>query len=206
MKQARGFTLLEVLLATLLLASAIAVTAASVRGMSRAQARGEALLAESIERNAVLSLLRARIAAALPIDFVRGDGTRVKFMGTASRMEFVTEMPAYTTLGGPMRQVIERQAAPRGQRLCIAHGPRARAGLACVAGEQTTLVDAVSDAQFRYRDRTDAGAPGPWLQEWTRTDRLPQTVEVRLTAQAGQRPWATLQVHIPLAMASAQSE
>ena len=63
MNRARGFTLLEVLLTTLLLASAIAVTAASIQGISRAQARSEALLQESIARNAVANLLRVQATA-----------------------------------------------------------------------------------------------------------------------------------------------
>ena len=59
-----GFTLIEVLLATLLLASAIAVTAASVQGIARARERSEAALAQSSARNAVQAYLRARISAA----------------------------------------------------------------------------------------------------------------------------------------------
>ena len=53
----RGFTLLELLLATLLLASAIAVTAASVRGMrltsriSRSAPPSPAMLAWADKRN-----------------------------------------------------------------------------------------------------------------------------------------------------------
>lgn len=199
MRRMRGFTLLEVLLATLLLASAIAVTAASVQGMSRAQARGEALLAENTERNAVLRLLRARIAAALPARFDRGDGTRVMFIGSATRMEFVTEMPAYATFGGPMRQLIERQAGTRGHLLCIAHGPRAGTTLRCAPGAQTTLADGLAGAEFRYRGRDDGGLPGAWQQEWTQPERLPEWIQVRLASTAGQREWPLLEVRLPLA-------
>lgn len=200
MKNSRGFTLLEVLLATLLLASAIAVTAASVQGMSRAQARSEALLQESIERNAVANLLRARIGSALASKFNPGDGSQAMFIGTANRMEFITQMPPYFTLAGPMRQVIERQYVGGRQGICVATGSRETTGLACQASEQTTLVAGLAAVEFRYRGRGDDGRPGQWMPEWKRTDILPEWVEVRMTSTNGGREWPWVDVRIPLAV------
>ncbi|WP_158601770.1 prepilin-type N-terminal cleavage/methylation domain-containing protein [Solilutibacter pythonis] len=194
-----GFTLLEVLLATLLLASAIAVTAASVRGMARAGARSETKLAENGERNAVLGLLRARIAAAMAVKFDLGDGGETVFVGGPARMEFVTDLPPYTTLAGPMRQVIEAQPVAAGQLLCVANGPRQISGLRCQPGAQTTLVDGLAQAGFRYRGRDEDGRPGPWLDEWKRPEILPEWVEVKLTARPGQHEWPLLRVRLPLA-------
>lgn len=196
----RGFTLLELLLATLLLASAIAVTAASVRGMSRAQARSEAVLEAGMTRNAVAGLLRGRIGAAMAVKFDPGDGSEAMFLGNASRMEFVTEMPPYPTLSGPMRQVIEVQSAGAGQLVCVATGPRDVPGLACQPGERTTLVADLARAEFRYRGRDEDGRPGAWLPEWKRSDILPEWIEVRLTARPGQPAWPVLDIRIPLAV------
>lgn len=199
MRHARGFSLLEVLLATLLLASAIAVTAASVRGMARAQARGEALQAASAARNAVADLLRARIASAMPVRFDAGDGRPVMFSGTPTHMEFIADMPPYPTFSGPMRQRLEVQPDAGGTRLCIAHASIDAPALACPPGERTTLARALGAATFRYRGRDAEGRPAPWQAEWTTAERLPEWVEVRITPAAGQPAWPLLQVHLPLA-------
>lgn len=199
MKHAAGFTLLEVLLATLLLASAIMVTAASIRGMERAQQRGASLLAESGQRGAVAHVLRARIAAAMPLPFDPDDPERVIFVGTAERMEFTTHLPPYPTVSGPMRQLIEVQSGDGGQRICIANGDR-RAGIPrCTADEQTTLVEGVGQIGFRYRGRDNQGHPGPWEPVWEQRERLPEWVEVRLQAPAGERAWPVMHIHVPLA-------
>lgn len=200
MNRERGFTLLEVLLATLLLASAIAVTAASIQGISRAQARSDVLLQESIARNAVANLLRARLGSALAVKFDPGDGSQAMFVGTEKRIEFIADLPAYFTMAGPMRQVIESQAVGSQHRICVVNGPRDVSGLACQAGQQTTLVSGLASVEFRYRGRTDDGQPGPWLSEWKRTEVLPEWVRVQLSAPAGESPWPQVDVRVPLAV------
>lgn len=201
MKLQRGFTLIEVLLATLLLASAIAVTAASVRGIARAQQRSEAALAESSLRNAVQSWLRARIAKAMPIAFDDASAGRVLFVGGRERMEFITELPPYPTLAGPVRQAIEAQpAGDSGYLLCVSQALPDAATPLCSADEQTTLVRGLSRVGFRYRGRDEAGRAGPWLPEWKRRDILPEWVEVQMEAPSGTPAWPRLVVRIPVAI------
>lgn len=199
MKHARGFTLLEVLLATMLLASAITVTAASVRGMSRAQARSEAMLQQASERNAVAGLLRARLSAAMAVKFDSGDGREVMFVGDPTRLEFITEMPPYPTLSGPMRQVIEIQPSAHGRLICITQARRDQRGLRCEAGEMTTMIDGLSRAEFRYRGREEDGRPGPWLPQWERNERLPEWVQVQLIAGTVEPAWPVIDIRLPLA-------
>ena len=201
MRRQRGFTLIEVLLATLLLASAIAVTAASVRGIARAQQRSEAALAESSARNGVQAWLRARIGATLPVAFVDASQGRVLFIGRRDRMEFVTELPPYPTLTGPVRQVIEAQSAgASGYLICVSQALPDAATPVCSADEQSTLVRGLSRVEFRYRGRNEAGAAGPWLPEWKRGDILPEWVEVRMGSPADAPAWPQLVVHIPVAI------
>lgn len=201
MNRQRGFTLIELLLATLLLASAIAVTAASVRGIARAQQRSEAALAESSARNAVQGWLRARIAAAMPVAFDDASLGRVLFVGGPERMVFVTELPPYPTLTGPVRQVIEAQpAGGTGYLLCVNQVLPDAASPVCAANEQSTLVRGLSRVAFRYRGRDEAGRAGPWLSEWKRRDILPEWVEVQMQAPTGAPAWPQLVVRIPVAI------
>ncbi len=201
MNRQRGFTLIELLLATLLLACAIAVTAASVRGIARAQQRSEAALAESSARNAVQAWLRARISKTMPVAFEDASVGRVLFVGGRERMEFVTELPPYPTLTGPVRQLIEVQpAGGNGYLLCVSQAMPTAAMPVCTADAQSTLVGGLSRVEFRYRGRDEAGRAGPWLPEWKRRDVLPEWVEVRMDAPAGVPAWPQLVVRIPVAI------
>ena len=66
MKQrAAGFTLVEVMLATVLLAGGLALAFASVRSAMAVSQRGEQIAAESERMRAVESLLRRQLAGAL---------------------------------------------------------------------------------------------------------------------------------------------
>ncbi|KDE91782.1 hypothetical protein DF40_016635, partial [Stenotrophomonas maltophilia M30] len=64
-RRAAGFTLVEVMLATVLLAGGLALAFASVRSAMAVSQRGEQIAAESERMRAVESLLRRQLAGAL---------------------------------------------------------------------------------------------------------------------------------------------
>ena len=61
-----GFTLLEVLVATALLAAGLVLAFASVRSVQAVSARGEAMVAANEQMRGVLDVLRARLQSAQP--------------------------------------------------------------------------------------------------------------------------------------------
>lgn len=65
----RGFTLIEVLLATVLLATGLALAFATLRASTATVERGEALAQRSERMRAVEGFLRRRLASAQPIGF-----------------------------------------------------------------------------------------------------------------------------------------
>lgn len=202
MKRSAGFTLIEVLLATVLLASGLALAFATLRAATATAQRGEALAQRSERMRAVEGFLRHRIAGTRPIGFGldETDGVPLRFIGEPDRLRFVADLPDYLGRGGPHLHDLTVVEGDDGLQLRVAFS-------LVLAGETfeeadprppELLADRLQSARFRYRTLTDEGALGEWLERWDTADRLPLQVEVTLQDRDG-RPWPPLVVALPLA-------
>ena len=100
---ASGFTLIEVLLATMLLAAALTLAFATLRAAGATAQRGEAMAARNERIRAVSEFLRRRIGGAQGIvfDLDQASGASRRFGGEMERMRFVSDLPDYLGRGGP---------------------------------------------------------------------------------------------------------
>lgn len=205
MSQARrrpaGFTLIEVLLATMLLAAGLALAFATVRAAGATVQRGEAMAARNERIRAVSEFLRRRIGGAQGIVFGldEASGASLRFAGEPQRMRFVADLPDYLGRGGPHLHEIgvardgEAQALQVDFRMVLA-------GEAIVdtnARPPEPLADGLRGVEFAYRTLGKRGVPGPWLYQWAHPDALPLQVRVRIADAQG--AWPDLVVSLPLA-------
>lgn len=205
MSQARrrpaGFTLIEVLLATMLLAAGLALAFATVRAAAATVQRGEAMAARNERIRAVSEFLRRRIGGAQGIVFGldEASGASLRFAGEPQRMRFVADLPDYLGRGGPHLHEIgvardgEAQALQVDFRMVLA-------GEAIVdtnARPPEPLADGLRGVEFAYRTLGKRGVPGPWLYQWAHPDALPLQVRVRIADAQG--AWPELVVSLPLA-------
>jgi general secretion pathway protein J len=204
--RSHGFTLIEVLLATALLAAALALGFATLSAATATVNRSETLARDNERMRAVANFLRTRIASARAIGFATDpdSGTPIRFIGSPDRMRFVADLPDYLGRGGPYLHDIS------------ATGERGRAGLQVVfrqvqnataidesgAGKPEVLADGLANVQFRYRALDDQGVLGEWQDQWNASDRLPLQVSVRI-AQAGGASWPELVIALPAASGGA---
>lgn len=186
----RGFTLIEVLLATVLLVGGLAIAFATVRSAMNIAQRGERVAAQNERMRAVEGFLRRRLSMALPTPAEPPDPTRepLYFQGEAQRMLFVSELPGYLGRGGPY--VHELQGRGRGDTQAL------ELGLTLVQnGERIAeipprppevLADGLREVSFRYRGvDVRTGQLGEWQDRWDDTRRLPNLVEIRIAPQQG---------------------
>lgn len=197
-----GFTLIEVLLATVLLAAGLALAFASLRAATGTTQRGEALAERSERMRAVEGFLRRRISGARPIIFAvdAGSGVQSRFSGDATGMRFVADLPDYLGRGGPYLHELAVERAGNGVALTVA--------LTLVqAGEvrpetpprpPEALADGMQGVRFRYRGLTPENTVGDWQDRWEDVERLPLQVEVLLRDAQG-RDWPRMVVALPLA-------
>ena len=199
----RGFTLVEVLIATTLLAAGLALAFATVRAATATAQRGEQLSQHSERMRAVEGFLRRRIVSALPIGFetLPDTGEQLRFTGEATRMRFVADLPDYLGRGGPhlhdvqvlgngdgLRLAVSFTMVAAGQTLPVAGGPR----------PPDTLADDLSEVRFRYRGLDEQNQLGEWQDEWEAPATLPLQVSIDIVDADG-RQWPPLVVALPQA-------
>lgn len=198
----RGFTLIEILLATVLLAAGLALAFTTLRAANGTAMRGEGIAERSERMRAVEGFLRRRIAGARPIAFGSDPdtGTQLRFSGDEAHMRFVADLPDYLGRGGPTLHELIVDEADGGVRL--------RVRLAMVQGgapveerpprEPELLVDGMREIRFRYRMLDEQNRPGEWQDRWERSEGMPLQVQVLLQDGQG-RDWPPLVVALPLA-------
>lgn len=201
-KRVRGFTLVEILLATALLAAGLGLAFATLRAAGATAERGEALAQRNEHMRAVLGFLRARIASARPVafDIDADSGLARRFAGSEREMAFVADLPDYLGRGGPHlhRLRVERDG----------NGVRLLAGFEMVQGgrvieqreplEPEVLAEGLRAVHFEYRGLDDRQQPGPWQSRWQVAEALPLQVRISITGANGDA-WPPLLVALPLA-------
>lgn len=205
-----GFTLMEVLLATLLLATGMVVAFAAVRSASAIGSRGEQIARANEQMRAVQGLLRRQLGSAVTLPFVDGDvdhaegAAPVRFEGAPDRMRFVADLPAYLGRGGPyLHELKVREEGGRAQ--LVVGLTLLQAGVLLPeqpARAPELLVDDVKSVVFRYRGVDyPSGELQGWVPQWAASERLPLLVSIEITPQHG-AAWPPLVVALPqMAMA-----
>lgn len=197
-RRAAGFTLVEVMLATVLLAGGLALAFASVRSAMAVSQRGEQIAAESERMRAVESLLRRQLAGALRTPLEAPDPTRepIFFQGEEQRMLFAADLPGYLGHGGPYLHALQVDGRGGQQRLLLdlvllQEGERIAEN---PPRPPEVLVDNLKSVQLRYRGiDASTGQVTDWLPRWDDTSRLPMLVEIQIVPSRG-APWPPLVV------------
>ena len=200
-RRSSGFTLIEVLLATVLLASGLALGFATVRAAGASAQRGEAIAERNERIRAVSEFLRRRIGGmqGLVFELDPQSGESRRFAGEAESMRFVADLPDYLGRGGPHLHALGVARDGNGFALQVdfrmvlagetIEGSRAR--------PPEPLADGLRSVEFAYRGPGKDGKPAPWLYEWEHPEALPAQVRVRIVDAQG--AWPDLVVAPPAA-------
>ncbi|WP_313929283.1 MULTISPECIES: prepilin-type N-terminal cleavage/methylation domain-containing protein [Pseudoxanthomonas] len=194
----RGFTLIEVLVALVLMAAGLALAFATLRSSTAVVTRGEDMAQASERMRAVHGYLRARLASAQPIVFATDRSTlrQARFIGTPQRMRFVADLPDYLGYGGPYLHDLVMDDAGRLQVAFSVARPDASLediDLAARGLRAERLADGLKAVRFRYRGLDADNRLGPWQDRWETSDMLPLQVKVEMEAVRGGR-WPDLVV------------
>lgn len=203
-RRQRGFTLVEVLLATVLLAAGLTLAFATILAATRTADRGERMAEHSERIRAVEGFLRNRLAGARPIAFGFDQSTAMplRFIGEPDRMRFVADLPDYLGRGGPYLHDIAIEDDGDDRRRLTLDLSVVQANQVYAEREKRppeVLVDDLGEVRFRYRSLDADGGLGPWRDRWEQTEQLPLLVEVSLHDADG-APWPPVVVRLPLAL------
>ena len=203
----RGFTLIEVLLATALLASGLALGFATLRAATATVDRGEAMAERTERMRAVEGFLRRRLAGAQMISFAQDTGTggALRFVGEADRIRFVADLPSYLGRGGPHLHDIAVHGRGDDAALAVSFGM-------VLAGETIEedqprppepLVEGLTGLRILYRGIDQEGALTEWMDAWEAYESLPLQVSIEIESDDG-GAWPPMVVALPQAGTAAQ--
>jgi len=201
--RAGGFTLIEVLLATALLAAALALGFAVLSAATKTVNHGELLAQRNTQMRAVSTFLRSRIASARAIAFALDPqaNTPQVFEGEPDRMRFVADLPDYLGRGGPYLHDLSITDDQRGGKSLVVAFSQVQNSTQIdetAPRKPEPLAVRLKDASFRYRALDETGALGDWDEHWKTGDRLPLQVSIRVAPAEG-AAWPEIIIALPSA-------
>jgi general secretion pathway protein J len=209
---ARGFTLIEIILATVLLAMGLAIAFASLHSANASVQGAEASAARNEHLRAVQTLLYRYLQSAQPLILDRDETTQqVSYLqGKSDQVRFVAPMPGYMSRGGPY--VVTLKIAPS----TTGHGTALQFAYAMLVDEQgleadskkppEELLDGIAEGRFEYRGLDQNGRIGDWQGEWSRASQLPIQIRLVLRFSDASRPWPPFMTALPLGFAQARAD
>ena len=203
-----GFTLLEVLLATGLLALALTLAFGAIRAAVGSVRSGEALIDRTDEVRITQEFLRRQFSHAMPLAFeqMEDNGERKLFEADAEAVRFVAPMPGYLSRGGPHVQWLQVERGRDGYALLFDHaqlnGYDPDQPKPDDARPPVVLMEGLADARFEFRALDDNGDLGDWSDAWDDPQLMPLMVRLSVEFEDGDaRQWPTFEV--PLRLSSA---
>lgn len=187
-----GFTLLELLVALVLLSLVSLTLAGGIRFGTRAWEAGARRGADALDMKLAQGVIRGFLGQAIPVALPETElgRLRVAFEGRPDRVSFVATVPA--EVGGGLKAftlgVGSGRALVLSRRGFDPQGPSFGGG----DEERSVLLEGVSDASFAYFGSTSPGSPPEWLPDWPVADALPRLVRISLDVAPGPVPWPDL--------------
>lgn len=199
---ARGFTLIEVVLATALLAAGLALAYATL-GAATGSVHGAERAIERTDRvRAVQGFLRRQIQAARPAPFDRDpdSGQPIAFRGERDGIEFVSAMPGHLARGGMHWQQL--RLVPDAGALRLEFDHRLVLGGVLVdegdARPPEVLMRGIERAEFQFRLLDQDARLGDWVSHHDLPPgQLPVMVALRVEFADAQR-WPALEIALQM--------
>lgn len=185
-RSASGFTLLEVMLAIVLLALLLAGTWGAIRTAVHAMHSGEAAIDRINRLRVAQEFVRHQISRILPLSFGQDESTNTNFVfeGKSDYMRFVAPMPGYLSKGGPYVQTLRFEGSRNGGKALLftdamlngfdLEQPKS------AHMEPAVLLDQIQEGRFEYRTLDDQGELGDWTDEWEDPSLTPVMVRIHV--------------------------
>lgn len=200
-RRSAGFTLLEVMLAILLLALLLAGTYGAIRTAVRAMHSGEAAIDRTNRLRVAQEFLRRQVSRIMPLSFGTDESTNtnIVFEGDGKTMRFVAPMPGYLSKGGAYVQTLEFAGNRNGGRQLLFSNEMLNGFDAEEKSdrEPAILLDQIADGHFEYRTLDENGELTDWLDEWEDPSVTPVMVRVVVSMRPEARV-AFPEMEIPL--------
>ena len=194
-----GFTLLEMLIVTGLLALLVMLGLSLMRTTASASTKSEAVAQHNEQLRSVQAFIRRQITGALPIayEFDASNGEATFFSGDRNKLQFVANMPGYLSYGGAYLQTFELKRGGENYQLEFQFQQITTEGLLKAERKPEILLDGIKTGEFSFRALDEQSKPGSWKNSWNIATQIP--LQTRLKIE-----FADKKMHWPLLVASSK--
>ena len=200
-RQPAGFTLIEVLIGTTVLAILMTLLTSALFTMTRSARAGEARMEELDSVQLVHAFLRRQLQNAFPLTEREDGDNRALFAGHADRLRFVGHLPIAE--GGGL-QFLEIAAANGALEMRYRDAwPDTPFTSPDAEWRSRTLLPGVERTRWRYFGAADDQSLPRWTDEWVRHERLPELIRVELQHEDRSVTILAVEVRVPTAVAQA---
>jgi len=190
----RGFTLLEMLVVTGLMALLVLLGLNLMRSTASSATKSEATAERNENLRSVQSFVRRQITGALPIayEFDATNGEATYFSGERDKLQLVANMPGYLSYGGAYLQTFELKRSGENYRLEFQFQQITSEGLLDAEREPEILLDGIKSAGFSYRTLNDQSEPGEWKSDWSAPTQIPMQTRLNIEFADKKMHWPSL--------------
>lgn len=197
--RAQGFTLIELMVALLLMAGIASILYGSLALASQSWDRGEAKADQASDMRAALTYLRAQLSEQYPQRIWKSPEVSLMFAGEREELRYAAVLPERVAGGGvyyfrlavarngDKSQLVQERAIPDASSLQAPEFANA---------ERSVLADDIAELRISYfgRDANAAELAAPtWRDRWEDPQRLPLLMRLDVKPVKG-APWPTLVV------------
>ena len=197
----RGFTLVEVLLAMVLVSMILVMAYSGLSTGTRAVDRGEAVVDRTNHLRIVHQFVRQQLSDVmplqLPIDGEIEETEVVFFEGDDRWIHFAGPMPGHLSSGGAYEQQLYFDRGRGGLELMFSHAIL-KHDEDWPEGEEIepiVLLGGIRRGRFAYLGLDDEGFPDDWVDEWEDPQVMPLMIRVEIELDDATRlTWPVLDV------------
>jgi len=192
----RGFTLLELLVALVVLGLLVATAYAGLRSAANSWERAETRIQANEDQRAVTRFLRRTFAEITPLAHVEQGAWTVWFEGTNERLVFTSTLPALAAPGGvqEMALAVDRDEASGRRGLVLTWqplDPESEPGdFDSPSRTSYLLAEGVENLSIDYFGAREEQEDARWHSNWAAQRRMPTLV--RLVVERRQQHWPVI--------------
>ncbi len=200
LRRAGGFTLLELLVAIMILSLVMTVAFGAVRLGGRSWEAGIERANASEEVRAVSDFLRRQFAQMIPMSMGDEGVIQIAFAGDRNSIRFIAPAPRHPAVAGLLVYTLVTEEYAAAQRLVLSYAPfdPGAGDLPEAESDQhLILAEGFAAISFEFFGKRAADSMPSWHAEWQDDEEnLPELVRIRLVAMNGKGNWPELVLNV----------
>jgi general secretion pathway protein J len=197
-----GFTLIEIVVAMVLLATMLLLLYSALSFSVRSWDAGDAAGRRVADRRIGESFLRREVSELFPMRWKEATMPQLRFAfeGEKDHLRFVSSRPAGITQGGLSLVGVEVQAEAlpsRRKNLVMRRAmpdDEQKSFAPLDAAQPTVLIEGVENVSFEYFGAENDFTQPQWNDAWKWPARIPEMIRVRIQAEDGPQPEMIMRV------------